>query len=289
MNESLNIPTELILLQKQIFAEGSRTYYYSSVFFPSKERYDVFALYSFVRLADDYVDKVPADKDGFNNFCEDFYHAYSHSSPLPNDSTPRKIINAFVRLSREKDFPLSWIRAFLDAMAADLTKSHYATLDETMRYMYGSAEVVGLMMAKILNLPSVSYPYAQALGRSMQYINFIRDISEDLNLGRYYFPATDLKTHNLHSLTEKEAKEKSKNFHEFINAQVNRYLEWSKEAALGFKYIPYRFRIPIKVATSMYHWTALKIAKDPLVVFARKVKPNRMRILLSGAREVWRW
>ena len=52
----------------QIFKQGSKTYFYSSIFFPSIIRKDVFKLYAFVRKTDNYVDATPQDIDGFNNF-----------------------------------------------------------------------------------------------------------------------------------------------------------------------------------------------------------------------------
>ena len=68
----------------------------------------------------------------------------------------------------------------------DIKKKEYNSLEETLEYIYGSAEVIGFFMAKIIGLSDESLYYAGRLGRSMQYINFIRDIEEDNNLGRRY-------------------------------------------------------------------------------------------------------
>ena len=55
-------------IHKRIFKNGSKTYYYSSFFFPPNVKEDVFKLYSFVRKADDYVDSVPQQKQEFYSF-----------------------------------------------------------------------------------------------------------------------------------------------------------------------------------------------------------------------------
>ena len=85
----------------------------------------------------------------------------------------------------------------------------------------------------------------------MQYINFIRDISEDIMLGRTYFPRDDLEKFNLESLSEDHTRSNPKNFIRFLNKQLETYGVWQNEAEAGFKYIPYRCLIPIKTASDM--------------------------------------
>ncbi len=76
-------------------------------------------------------------------------------------------------------------------MEHDLSESSCETLEDVLTYIYGSAEVIGLFMARIMDLDEASFPYAAMLGRAMQYINFIRDIAEDNELGRRYLPLLD--------------------------------------------------------------------------------------------------
>ena len=61
-----------------IFKKGSTTYYNSTKLFPSKIRKDVTTLYSFVRIADNYVDAVPQDVEGFMNFKNTYSVSYTH-------------------------------------------------------------------------------------------------------------------------------------------------------------------------------------------------------------------
>lgn len=254
----------------RIFKSGSRTYFYSSVFFPARIREDVFALYSFVRKADNFVDEIPQQPQAFYAFRE------SYARALQGAASSDIVIDSFVALVRRKSFDPQWIEAFLNAMAMDLTKQVYDTLDETLAYMYGSAEVIGLMMARILDLHPDSYAYARGLGRSMQYINFIRDIDEDLSLGRTYLP---LAHSGLQALDHDHAWQNRPAFERFVRRQISLYREWQQEAERGFAYIPRRYLIPIQTASDMYKWTATTIFKDPLIIFRRKVKPTVPRIL----------
>lgn len=256
-----------------LFKRGSKTYYYSTLFFPQKVKKDVFILYSFLRKADDYVDQIPQDIDGFYAFKDRYNSAFKGSV------TGDVVIDSFVDLANRKNFDKKWVDAFLKSMEMDTYQSTYNNLEELMTYLYGSSEVVGLFMAKIMDLDPESYTAARNLGRSMQYINFIRDIDEDIDLGRTYFPQDDMEEFGLESLEEKHTIKKPENFKGFIRKQLDTYKIWQKEAEKGFVYIPYRNLISIKTASDMYNWTARRIEKDPFIVYKMKVKPSIPKIV----------
>lgn len=260
-------------LQTTIFKQGSRTYFYSSLFFPKAVKDDVFTLYAFVRQADNFVDALPQDRTGFYVFKEGYLNTRKGLT------SGNEVIDSFVRLAERKQFDPAWVDAFIGAMELDLTKKIYTSLEETKQYMYGSAEVVGLMMAAILGLPPAAYPFARSLGQAMQYINFIRDLKEDQGLGRRYLPTVELEKYKLDSLEEKEAHRKPERFTAFINGQLAYYRKWQAEAERGYQHIPRRYLIPIKTAAEMYRWTADRIGQTPFVVFRGAVKPPKRAIL----------
>ncbi len=258
-----------------IFRKGSRTYFYSSLFFPMHIRQEVFILYGFVRKTDNYVDVIPQNKEGFYEFKEKYYQAKN------GKETGDIVIDSFVRLAKRKGFQDEWVEAFLHSMELDLTKKRYETLEEVLEYIYGSAEVIGLMMAKIIGLPKESFEHSKYLGRAMQYINFIRDIAEDLELERVYFPQTDLQRHDLENLTHDYVKKHPEQFKAFLQTQLDRYCQWQEHAEEGYHFIPKRYLISIKTASEMYHWTAEQIAHHPFIVYDVKVKPMISKILLT--------
>lgn len=261
-----------------IFQRGSRTYFFSSLFFSSDLREKVTRLYAFVRVADNLVDLPIPDVTAFHDF-ENTYRRALNGEPI---SSP--VVKSFVALMHEATFDPLWVDAFLEAMRSDLTHKPCERLADTERYMYGSAEVVGLMMCRIMGLPENSYPSAQLLGKAMQYINFVRDIEEDRLLGRRYLPTEDIHLYGLSSINESEAKKNLPRFTQFIDAQINRFLSWLEEAEKGYHFIPYGPRTAIATAADMYKWTALSIRKNPLIIFSHKVKPSRARVIYQGAR-----
>jgi len=258
-----------------IFKEGSKTYFYSSIFFPTYIKKDVFTLYGFVRKADNYVDSIPQNVNGFYEFKEKYYRA------INGKKTDEIVINLFANLVRKKDFDPKWVEAFFKSMEMDITKSTYSTMNETLEYIHGSAEVIGLMMGKIMNLSEESFRCAKYLGRAMQYINFIRDIAEDVKLNRIYFPQTDLKKFGIERLDYEYILNNQEKYNEFIKRQLLYYCNWQSMAEEGYKYIPKRYLIPVKTASEMYNWTAEQIFKDPMIVYVKKVKPQVSKIVTT--------
>lgn len=265
-----------------IFRRGSRTYSRSARFFPRAAREEVGVLYGFVRTADDFVDRSPQDAVGF----EEFRRAYAARRAGTAASSAGPVIDRFVKLAERRAFDPAWVEAFLDSMALDLAKKDYANIGETLAYIYGSAEVIGLMMSRIMELEAVALPYARLLGRAMQYINFLRDIREDLELGRTYLPRDEMRSSGLASLDEVEARARPEAFRAFIRSQIARYRAWQAEAEKGLRSVPRRFRIPVRTAAQMYEWTARRIEADPFVVYRRKVRPSKARITLAGLHNV---
>lgn len=295
--------SDLKAYQKATFQRGSKTYFNASRFFPPHLRERVYTLYAFVRRADDFVDAQPQDAEGFYRFraytewalglnfrqsvqalsldrASRGFQQPAANDPAPDEPAPadRAVIDAFVELGRTVGFAPEWTVAFLDAMEADLTKKNYETLDECLTYMYGSAEVIGLFMSRCMELPEAALEPARLLGRAMQYINFIRDVAEDRDLGRRYLP---LEGESAAIIDPIWAHAHHERFSTWLRSHLAHYRGWQQGAIKGYRYIPYRYRIPIMTAADMYWWTAEVIEKQPLVVFQKKVKPSKNRIFVQ--------
>lgn len=258
-----------------IFQQGSKTYFYSSLFFPPYMRKDVFSLYAFVRKADNLVDSIPQQINEFYEFKEKYQNA------INGKQTNDIVIDSFVELANRKSFDPSWTEAFLYSMESDIITNRYKTINSVIEYMYGSAEVIGLYMAKIMNLPEQTLYHARHLGRAMQYVNFIRDIAEDLTLNRVYMPLNEMKAAGINKLDYEQVKTIPNKFIQFIRKQLQYYSHWQQIAEQGFKYIPKRYLIPIKTASEMYNWTAEQIYNHPFIVFHKQLKPHISNIISS--------
>lgn len=256
-----------------IFKKGSKTFFTASLFFPKQVKNDVFALYAFVRVADDLIDSIPQKVEEFHAFKNKYLEALKG---IPSHDT---VIDSFITVKEKYHFPDEWVEGFLHSMEMDITKHNYETMKELELYLYGSAEVVGLMMCRILGIEEKAYSFAQSLGRAFQYVNFIRDIKEDIELGRRYVPQEELRKFGLEELTKEYCTQHPEEFSRFIETQLSIYMKWQKLGEQGYPYIKKRFRIPIKTAADMYAYTAEVIKKNPLIIFERKIKPSSSKIL----------
>lgn len=262
----------------KILKNSSQRFYYSTLAFPEPMRTDVGILYSFCRKTDNIVDLENGVKalENFRIFKNEFYSA------LEQNSSNDVMLNDFIKVYHTYSFKKEWIEALFESMEMDLNSFKYESLEPTLKYVYGVAEVIGLMMAQIMELPEESTQSAMMLGRAMQWSNMIRDIDEDNKRGRCYFPKSDLDKFELKDLEYSTVITSERKFYEFIDLQIERFLQWMEEAEKGYKYIPRNCITAVKTAADIDLWTIEQIRKNPLIIYERKVKPSNFTILRKG-------
>jgi phytoene synthase len=257
------------------YYKGSKRYFVSSLYFPNQYRIQVATVYNFCRLVDDTVDEPDKVDINFDEL-KDIY-AKSLSGERSNNS----IIDIFIDIKNESDIKDEWVQALFNSMQMDIDEVKYTSLDDTLKYAYGVAEVVGLMMCKVLKIPEEAFPFAKLLGRSAQWINFIRDIGEDVRNNRSYFPNTELAKFGLNSLKYEDILKNEDGFKEFIRFQSQRYYEWTAEAEKGYKYIPGKVLKPILYSTEIDKWKMKEILSNPLSVYDKKINPSLSRMFVE--------
>lgn len=157
-------------------------------------RQDIYNIYGFVRLADEIVDSFhDYDKEALlDEFTADLERAIKFKISL------NPILNAFQETVQKYSIDAALYNSFLRSMRLDLHKSTYLTQEEYKEYIYGSADVVGLMCLKVfVNGNDKKYEElkksAMSLGSAFQKVNFLRDLKADYeDLSRSYFPNTNL-------------------------------------------------------------------------------------------------
>jgi phytoene synthase len=168
------------------------TYYWSTYLLPRVKRHHVWAIYAFCRLADDIVDDLGPTTDAERAAALDEL-ADRLFADLAAGASDHVVLRAVVHTIRAFDIEPKAFERFLRAMAQDLTVPRYATYDDLLGYMDGSAAVIGEMMLPILEPTSpLAVDPARDLGFAFQLTNFLRDVAEDLDRGRVYLPEEDL-------------------------------------------------------------------------------------------------
>jgi 15-cis-phytoene synthase len=169
------------------------TSFYSAIKLLHKSlRQPIYNIYGFVRLADEIVDSFHNYDKAFllQQFKQQTYQALEQKISL------NPILHSFQYTVNEYKIPHTLIEDFFISMQYDLDKKNY-TEQDYKKYIYGSAEVVGLMCLYVFcqgntNAYNNLKTYAQSLGAAFQKVNFLRDIQADTNeLGRMYFPGCD--------------------------------------------------------------------------------------------------
>lgn len=179
---------------KLVTEEYSTSFALATKMLTSSIRKDIYNIYGFVRFADEIVDTFhDYDKSLlFNKFEEEL------EASLKDRISLNPILNSFQATFHEYKIPMHLVASFMKSMRMDLTKSIYKTDQEYKDYIYGSADVVGLMCLKVfVKGDDETYERlkesAMALGSAFQKVNFLRDVKADYeDLNRSYFPNTNL-------------------------------------------------------------------------------------------------
>ncbi len=200
----------------------------------------IYAIYGFVRFADEIVDTFhDYNKEKLlNKLVEDYYDALKTGISL------NPVLNSFQETVKKYGIEDELVQSFLKSMKSDLLKTNY-TETEIKEYIYGSADVVGLMCLRVFvsgndELYQKNMPYAMRLGTAFQKINFLRDIGQDtLGLQRVYFPV----------LNEKQLNEETK------KQILTEITEDFKFASKGIKQLP--AKVKWGVYTAYFYYLAL--------------------------------
>lgn len=222
-------------------------------------RTPIYDIYGFVRVADEIVDSFHKyDKQALLDEYElDTWNA------IERGISTNPILHSFQHVVRQYSIPHELISAFLQSMRMDLNKNKYNTADEMNTYVYGSAEVVGLMCLCVFCEGDVKR-YAELkssatkLGAAFQKINFLRDIQSDFNnLNRSYFPNFDYS-----------------HFTESNKMEIEEDIEHDfRESLAGIRRLPWKARFGVYTAYRYYYSLFRKIKKmSPSYILKQRVR-----------------
>lgn len=218
----------------------------------------IYDIYGFVRFADEIVDTYSGNKKEavFNEFKQEAFNAIERKISF------NPIIHSFKLTFNRYEMDIELVKSFLTSMEMDLYQINYDP-EAYKKYIYGSAEVVGLMCLHVfVNNPNEFKrlkPYALALGSAFQKVNFLRDLRSDYyERGRVYFPSADF--------TRFTPRDKM-NIESEIESEFNYAFE-------GIKQLPKSCRFGVLLAYKYYAQLFRKIKAQPI----ESLLNNRVRI-----------
>lgn len=234
-------------------------------------RWAIYAVYGFVRYADEIVDTFHDfdKKELLTRFKEDTFRALEEKISL------NPILHSFQQAVSQYKIDAELIEAFFRSMEMDLEKVEYDD-EKYFEYIYGSAEVVGLMCLQVFCMGNKKMfeelkHSARKLGAAFQKVNFLRDLKSDMDeRERIYFPGIDFS--NFTAKTKKE-----------IEADIRRDF---KEAFSGIVRLPINCRFGVYTAYKYYLNLLKKIerthAKNILQTRIRVSNPHKVYLLLKS-------
>jgi len=227
--------------------------------FDKKYRSPIYAIYGFVRFADEIVDTFHdfPKKELLDKFRRDTFEAIESGISL------NPVLHSFQNVVNKYNIERELIDAFLDSMEMDLNLNAYED-NLYQKYIYGSAEVVGLMCLRVFvngdeNMYKHLYASARSLGSAFQKINFLRDIKSDFDeRGRVYFPGVDFRSFSLGDKLQ-------------IESDIKKDFD---DALLGITQLPQGVRFGVYLAYKYYTKLFQKIKSAS----PTKVKEERIRV-----------
>lgn len=223
-------------------------------------RQDIYNIYGVVRLADEIVDT-------FHDYNKEQLFAIFENdldNALRDRISLNPVLNAFQHTVHKYSIPRKLIDAFMNSMRQDLVKKDYASVAEYNEYIYGSADVVGLMCLKVFTGRAPEQydelkASAMRLGSAFQKINFLRDLKADTEgLERNYFP-----TLNLQDMDDNVKRE--------IIAEIEADLA---EAYKGIIRLPAEAKFGVYTAYVYYKKLLKKLKNTPPL----KIRESRIRV-----------
>ena len=248
------------------------TYYWSTKVLPKVKQHHVHALYAFARYADDIVDEIPSQggRDvpiemraaALADFGERFF------ADVEAGKSHDPVLKAVVHTVRAFDIDIGAFHRFLRSMTMDLTIESYATWDDLLVYMDGSAAVIGEMMLPILEPTDydAALPHARDLGNAFQLTNFLRDIDEDLDRGRQYIPLDDSDRFGV-DLTSRRV---TPSFVQLMQFEIERCRALYRSAEIGIAMLPDRSAKCVLAAHTLYGRILDKIEAQHYDVFSSR-------------------
>lgn len=255
---------------KLITRKYSTSFSIAVSFLPYEMRQAIYSIYGFVRLADEIVDTFHTvnQKLILDNFERDYFDA------LANGISMNPVLHSFAVTVKKYKIPSHLVNSFLKSMKTDLDKQVYKNNEELNEYIYGSADVVGLMCLMVfLNGNEQLYDKlkipAMKLGSAFQKVNFLRDLKSDVeHLDRRYFPQFDMSS-----------------FNDDVKYELVKNIENDfDEAKRGIKELPGKSKLAVYIAFVYYKklLKSLKHTPSKNIIKKRIQVTNPIKLMLLG-------
>jgi 15-cis-phytoene synthase len=278
-----------------IFRDRARTFWFAARFLPAHTRAAVHQLYSFARAVDDLVDEPTSLETEEKRATLMAWHAWLGSAVSAEHAPDPRLATQLQPLLVDNRVPGHYLQLLLEGVASDLDRQEIASWPELREYCFKVASSVGLGMCHLLGAGDDPLARAAAvdLGIAMQLTNILRDLWDDVRVGRVYLPADELAAHgsspeHLLWLGSKVATDGPKAidapFRELMRAQIQRARAHYASGLDGVSRLAPDVRFGILVAGRLYAAILEVIEAADYDVFSRRASTSGWQKVSSTAR-----
>lgn len=267
---------------RELLEKHARSFRIAARVLGPDEADDAALAYAFCRTADDAVDEAPSPEEGRAAIdrLRDEARGRAPSRPL---------VQAWLRMALRRGVPVTAGWHLLDAIATDVGKVRVADDAELLRYSYGVAGTVGLMMCGILGATDArARPHAVDLGIAMQLTNIARDVAEDARRGRVYLPASRLRAAGVDPEAVARG-ERSAGVQRVVGELVEMAEPYYASARSAAAWLPWRGRLAMLLALFLYRAIGHAVVRRGAAALHTRTILGRVRLGIAALTAVVAW
>lgn len=264
----------------------ARNFYYSFVLLPDEQKNAMCAMYAFMRYSDDLSDEPGANQGAMDRWRDALNRALN-GQPDANPMWP-----AFLDAVKKYEIPHEYFHDMIEGVASDVEGAGHIeiqTFDELYRYCYRVASVVGLTTIHIFGFTSrEALPLAEKCGIAFQLTNILRDVKEDVGLGRVYLPKEDLEQFGVSVDDLREAR-RTEAFERLMDFEIARAERYYRESAALLGMIKPGAKAAMWALIAIYSGLLKHIAESPTDVLRRRMSMPATEKMWIVARAAMGW
>ncbi|MFA5927993.1 MAG: phytoene/squalene synthase family protein [Candidatus Margulisiibacteriota bacterium] len=259
---------------RELHRQNGKSYYCASAFFPRAKRSATYAIYALLQTADKIVNDPDLSAEQKTKKALEKYHK-EWQLAYETGHSRYPVLNAASYVFHHYKIPYEHSEAFFKSMFLDLSKKRYENYLELKEYLYGSAAVIGLMMAQVIGYKDAKVlHHAEELGCAMQLTNILRRIAKDLEQrDRIYLPLEELQKFGV-TENDLQKKKMNANIKALMKFQADRARALYADALPGIDLLAKDGRFAVKTAVILYSSILDKIERDRYNVLQRRTGTN---------------
>ncbi|MFX0168321.1 MAG: phytoene/squalene synthase family protein [Candidatus Hodarchaeota archaeon] len=263
-----------------LFGSHAKSFHFASRYLSPEQQRSLAALYSFCRLADDFVDEVQLEPDQIDTELNVLGEIVDRLNE--GETFDHPIFYAFGDTLAKYHIPVQYLHELLEGVRMDVHLKEIRTQLELELYCFRVASTVGLSMCHIWrSIHPLTLQCASDLGQAMQLTNILRDVAEDFDKGRIYLPLETREKFRV-TVADFEARRITPNFRSLLKHEIGRARAYYARAEVGLQDLPPAAAFTVKVASRVYGGILNAIEKMDYQVFkARAYVPKWKKLWIA--------